>query len=811
MRKIAAVTAVALSIAWASATASSGYTYDLIGTTFEVDTLFHSYVGPGTTQTSLLLTGPSYDLRVFYLTIDLTNPYVSIHAVCGKDMVAGTETTSSMASRHSSDGFQYYCGVNGDFFATSGESLRGLSKVGTPTSACVVDGEIFKTSESNKQFAVDTAGVPYVGLVSFTGGTAVHGDESVVFRGVNVSSPNNAITIFTPKFYGGTNMQTTTMTEVQVALVEGDSFEAGRTCRVVVTGSPSTEGDMDVPDDGFVLHGRGSTCSAFVAALEVGDTVTLNSVVTIDDVQIVPQQIVSGNPRTVGDGETLDTESERTDASSYHPRTGIGYGDNKTKVIMMVVDGRSTISNGARTSQMGDLMRYAGATDAINLDGGGSSTLYTQALGVRNVPSDGSERSDGNAIFAVSSSPEDDTIAQIRFVDWAMKFPKYGIYVPSFYGYNQYGMLIDTDLQGVTLSCPAELGTIKEDGVTFVGDGSGTHYLSGTYNGLIDSIPVTIVNASEVIMTHDSVINDCYREYAVEVQSMVNENYMSLDPAALTWTSADESIVEIDSDTGVLKGVADGTTTVVGTIDDFSGELKVVVQKPTAHAMPIDPDTDPDTWTIAQTGGSGGAISSLGDGIRYTYTGASGRSPYIKLTKTHTIWSLPDTLRLRISPTEAPISYVTFAMKSAYGDQQNVKKTITLNSDSETVIDVPMDEWCDPTDIGVFPIEVEYIYFGMSSSTTGTEYTIDMVGFEGVYSAVEESESGITSVTSDNDSCPVTVNGGVIEIGDGSFAEVYNVSGQKVATGQGVIDASDLPTGVYIVRLSDGTAVKVMK
>jgi hypothetical protein len=61
---------------------------------------------------------------------------------------------------------------------------------------------------------------------------------------------------------------------------------------------------------------------------------------------------------------------------------------------------------------------------------------------VRNVGSDGNERAVGNAIFAVMEAPEDNEIAEIRFKDWAMTFPKYGIYTPTIYGYNKYGIMV---------------------------------------------------------------------------------------------------------------------------------------------------------------------------------------------------------------------------------------------------------------------------------------------------------------------------------------------------------------------------------
>lgn len=79
---------------------------------------------------------------------------------------------------------------------------------------------------------------------------------------------------------------------------------------------------------------------------------------------------------------------------SIHPRTGIGYRTDGT-VIMFVVDGRdskyNTGSTGMKYTEMASVFYALGAENAINLDGGGSSTFVTQTYGinellVRNLP-----------------------------------------------------------------------------------------------------------------------------------------------------------------------------------------------------------------------------------------------------------------------------------------------------------------------------------------------------------------------------------------------------------------------------------------
>lgn len=88
------------------------------------------------------------------------------------------------------------------------------------------------------------------------------------------------------------------------------------------------------------------------------------------------------------------------------PRTAIGLDGAGTRLIMIVVDGRQPFySEGLTVQEMAELMIYYGGDNAINLDGGGSSTLVIQdpktgAYKVMNSPIDnyipGRERPVGN-------------------------------------------------------------------------------------------------------------------------------------------------------------------------------------------------------------------------------------------------------------------------------------------------------------------------------------------------------------------------------------------------------------------------------
>ena len=736
----------------AAFTAVAGNVWSIQGTEYTVDTLFHNQIGPGTTQTSLWFRNATTldALRVFYTTMDMTNPYLSLRGVCATDKLAGNEKISGMAERKSKPGARYMVGVNGDFFYTRGTTSRGVSTVGTPYGSTIVDGVIYRARNNAKEyknFVVATDGSLYADPFFFSGSIVAADGSQATVGGINTYSGEvpasnvDKVTIYNDLYYGHTWHWNGW--EVLAVVADGEKFETAKPFKMRIVSAPTGDGDMTIPEGHYVLHGQGAA-SSFIQNLKEGDEVTVTLSWTAKGKSVEPYQIVTGNPKILEDGVTLQSEADRGDANTRQPRAAIGYSDGGKKAYFMVVDGRSPLSSGVRTTWLADIMRYAGATDGINMDGGGSAVLYTSTLGIRNHPSDGTERADGNAFYVVSSAPDDSTIASIRFVDFSLKFPKYGVYTPKFYGYNKYGMLVSQDVKGVKLSCDKSLGNIIADSTFYADALVREGVLTATYEGMSVSEPVTIVDAvDDIKITNDSIITDSFKEYAVDVQTTLGENAMSISPLALTWTSLDESVVTIGERTGVLKGVRNGTTQVIGKLGEVADTMIVNVEIPTAHIMPIDPDMDMSTWKISQTGGKNAVSEAHGNGFTYTYTGASGRSPKIVLTKNIRLWSLPDAIRIRFNPGEAPVKNVVLSLRP------NGQKVSYHTLTPDTVIagkmielELPTASWIDAADMMNYPITLNNIQLNMGTSKTGQKYTIDFDGFETVYNAIPTENKG---------------------------------------------------------------------
>lgn len=114
------------------------------------------------------------------------------------------------------------------------------------------------------------------------------------------------------------------------------------------------------------------------------------------------EDILTSGPMLLENGRRAIVEDAKFN-SRRHPRTAIGIRRDGTK-ILVTVDGRNTASQGASIPEMQEIMRWLGCTDAMNLDGGGSTAMVVNGM-VVNHPCDNKEfnsageRSVANAVI----------------------------------------------------------------------------------------------------------------------------------------------------------------------------------------------------------------------------------------------------------------------------------------------------------------------------------------------------------------------------------------------------------------------------
>ncbi len=145
----------------------------------------------------------------------------------------------------------------------------------------------------------------------------------------------------------------------------------------------------------------------FFAILKDG-TPVIGSGTDWDEVAGDVQEAVGGSVVLIRHGEVVDAN-----ISDYYgnraPRTCVGI-TVEGKIVLMVLDGRQEpFSAGGNTAEIAQIMLDAGCVEAINLDGGGSSTFAAKQEGadevtIVNRPSDGYERSVSSSLVVVSTA-----------------------------------------------------------------------------------------------------------------------------------------------------------------------------------------------------------------------------------------------------------------------------------------------------------------------------------------------------------------------------------------------------------------------
>jgi exopolysaccharide biosynthesis protein len=313
---------------------------------------------------------------------------VRVRVAHALDEAVGLETTSSMAARYGA-----VAAVNAGFFRTAG-TFRGdaagllsvdgqlLSEpINNRTAVCFVErGDRTETTFRRFRFS---------GVVE-AGHKATH-----TVHGLNRQREKDELIVLTPEFH-----KTTLTTPDGIELV----VRRGRVVEV-----RDGQGSTMIPTRGFVISAHGAARDWASKHLVRGSRARL-SLALIDAETGLPYvqgpgYIVGGGPQLVRAGRVdILQEAEGISArfvNDRHPRTAIAKLDGG-HLLIVTVDGRQPgVSVGMSLIELAQLLVEYGAQEAMNLDGGGSTTMVINGKLV-NKPSDaGGERPVSDAILVL--------------------------------------------------------------------------------------------------------------------------------------------------------------------------------------------------------------------------------------------------------------------------------------------------------------------------------------------------------------------------------------------------------------------------
>ena len=363
-------------------------------------------IAPGVTYRTFDLAASHGAVHGHLLDVDLQNPHVAVDLL-HPPAVAARAAVSQMAGAQGA-----VAGINGDFFNISEPaSHAGVQPTGSSDGpeiaggaelkGAVPDGQRFGPGLPSGTTTRDVLGVG-VDRRARTGRLAVQGSvttaaASLPVEGLNqYALPVDGVGAFTDAWGPASRQRATCGTDTnRDATCSTDTAEVWVE-HGTVTSVAAMPGTTAIPAGTVALVGREQGADA-LRALHPGDHALVHY--GLGGGPAVPFRFAVGGFAIVRAGHPLSG----LDTATAAVRTGAGIGPGGTHLYLAVLDGTPDTSAGLTIAELASVLQSFGAVDAVNLDGGGSSTFVARqpgagAVTVLNHPTAGAERPVANGV-----------------------------------------------------------------------------------------------------------------------------------------------------------------------------------------------------------------------------------------------------------------------------------------------------------------------------------------------------------------------------------------------------------------------------
>jgi hypothetical protein len=287
----------------------------------------------------------------------------------------GLERTSSICTR-------VHCtvAVNGDFFGPHNT---------IPLGGVISAGQLLRSpSRDHPQLMLSGNGSPSTGILTLTATLVTTDLKSLRIDGINRALPHDGVVLYTPAFgpRTATNHGTTEVT--LLAKRPAGPVVMSKTTVVGVGRSASRRGNNAIPAGGAVIAASGggvARITDLIKRMQAGDA-SSDALLRVESPSGAVESI-GGGPVLVHNGASVVPNAPTDFSRGRHPRTIVGWTPSGD-ILLVTVDGRQPgRSLGMTLPEAARFMIGLGAREAINLDGGGSTTFVERGR-VVNTPSD---------------------------------------------------------------------------------------------------------------------------------------------------------------------------------------------------------------------------------------------------------------------------------------------------------------------------------------------------------------------------------------------------------------------------------------
>lgn len=476
---------------------------------------------------------------------DVRPVVVTGESIWGKRSI--TEATDYMEN----NGMHPMIGINASFFSF---------QYGVPMGHVITDGIITSKDET----VLDAVGFYEDGnaFISKLGiQTTAYFDEyefDVPHINKYCQAVTNVMTLYTNDFGENTHAATETINVVLGAL-EG-SLSIGGEISGTIEDIVSASGAIDIPDGKIVMtvpKEGDEWVRTIISLMTVGEKITIKSEATVDAERwnAAYNGLGSEGKRLLENGEVCSGLE-----AGAAPRTAVGITESGN-VIFYVIDGRQTnYSYGVKQATLAKRLKELGCVDALNLDGGGSTSIAgvypgQEAVAVINSPSEGTLRKVTNFIFLQNLKEKNGELGGLYLYPYSTHYlsgTSVQLYPAAVDGNFRYMQVPEVEYY-----MGNDLGSVTPDGVlTLSGTGEAiVNVKSGDITGgatyLTYETPTSIsVYDRDTNKSVTSIKADAGAEVRLSAHAYYGKKYLESEPKAYNW-QIEENMGTITED-GVL-------------------------------------------------------------------------------------------------------------------------------------------------------------------------------------------------------------------------------------------------------------------
>ncbi|MBE6631768.1 MAG: hypothetical protein E7623_03620 [Ruminococcaceae bacterium] len=370
------------------------------------------------------------------------------------ESVYNAETIKNLADFEGNRGLDIRGGVNADFFSL---------QTGVPLGAVISEGRLLSSCSENNAMGIKRDGSYILGTPGIKV-TLSHEGYSYNIRNFNKYPTVYVEYLLSSEFYSSSTSQSPG-TEILINFPE-DSPRLGEAyqCRVLEVYKDAV--NVEIPDGCLLLsiNNKSPNFNNFIS-IEKDDIIRLEFECNPGWENV--EYAFGGSDVIVKDSQITEGVVDVYHEKVRNPRTSVGVRADGTYVFYAVDGGDNPQSYGLTLNELAVTMKDLGCVYALNLDGGGSTTVCVKlgafdAPEVVNIPSGGSERKVSNAVLFVNSLPATGVPGNVSV---NLSHP----YVLSGMGYVDVSLsVLDTgyhsmsaDIDNITVCCDTAIGRIE--------------------------------------------------------------------------------------------------------------------------------------------------------------------------------------------------------------------------------------------------------------------------------------------------------------------------------------------------------------